>query len=217
MTSSRCVLILYIHFINIYFRQHNYIIKAWIKANNFFCDLYHVPNLIYIYYTIVIILGPSMWRMLFLGVVVRWLGFWLCPLWLFWFSCLLVFRWMGWGCSCPLVFCSLLLLSVLDRLRLVWFCNYEIGSFYSAFLPILPEEQHRVFVITNNTIVVRTAYHRRYHHQLFVITNNTIVVRTAYHRRYHHQIFPLKVTAKFTLEQATKAQRGSRGIAQLFL
>ena len=30
------------------------------------------------------------------------------------------------GCSCPLVPCSLLLLSVLDWLRLVLFCNYEI-------------------------------------------------------------------------------------------
>ena len=30
--SSLCVLILYIHFINIYFRQHSYIIKAWVKA-----------------------------------------------------------------------------------------------------------------------------------------------------------------------------------------
>jgi len=32
-------------------------------------------------------------------------------------------------CSYPLVLCSLLLLSVLDWLRLVSFCNYEIGSF----------------------------------------------------------------------------------------
>ena len=34
----------------------------------------------------------------------------------------LVFRWMGWGGgggACPLVLCSLLLHSVLDRLRLV--------------------------------------------------------------------------------------------------
>jgi len=33
------------------------------------------------------------------------------------------------GCACPLVLCSLLLLSVLDRLCLVLFCNHEIGSF----------------------------------------------------------------------------------------
>ena len=69
-------------------------------AYNFCCDSYRVPNLIYIYYTIVIILGSSMWCVLFLGAVVRWLVFWLlCPLWLYWFSCLLVFRWMGrgWG------------------------------------------------------------------------------------------------------------------------
>ena len=50
-------------------------------AYNFCCDSYHVPNLIYIYYTVVIILGTSMWRVQFLGVVVRWL---LCPLWFIW-------------------------------------------------------------------------------------------------------------------------------------
>ena len=65
-------------------------------AYNLCCDSYHVPNLIYIYYTTVIILGLSVWRVLFLGVV-RWLGFWLLRLlWLYWF-CLLVFRWKGWG------------------------------------------------------------------------------------------------------------------------
>ena len=39
-----------------------------------------------------------MWPVLFPGAVVHWLGFWLlCPLWLYWFSCFLVFRSMGWG------------------------------------------------------------------------------------------------------------------------
>jgi len=67
-------------------------------AHNFCCDSYHVPNLIYIYCIIVIMLGSSVWRVLFVGVVVRWLGFWLlCPFCLYWFSCLLVFRWMGCG------------------------------------------------------------------------------------------------------------------------
>jgi len=33
------------------------------------------------------------------------------------------------GGVCPLVLCSLLLLSVLDRLRLVQFCKYEMASF----------------------------------------------------------------------------------------
>jgi len=33
MKSSHCLLILYIHFINTYFRQHSRIIKARVKAN----------------------------------------------------------------------------------------------------------------------------------------------------------------------------------------
>ena len=37
--------------------------------------------------------------------------------------------WGGGKGACPLVLCSLLLLSVLDRLHRVWFCKYEIGPF----------------------------------------------------------------------------------------
>jgi len=92
--------VMYVQFFNIYFRQQNCIIKAWVKANvtcfdlkshhhaklrtmkffrvwlcafgiqdglQFCCDSYYVPNLIYIYYTIVIILWSSMWHVLFLG------------------------------------------------------------------------------------------------------------------------------------------------------
>ena len=37
-------------------------------------------------------------RVLFLVTVVHWSGSWLiCPLWLYWFSYFLAFRWMGWG------------------------------------------------------------------------------------------------------------------------
>ena len=58
---------------------------------------------------------------LFPGTVVRWLGSWLlCPLWLYG-SPVFTFPVDGGrgGGVCPLVLCSLLLLSVLDRLRLV--------------------------------------------------------------------------------------------------
>jgi len=44
MKSSRCTPILYIHFINIYFRQHNYIIKAWVKTNAICFDLKSHPQ-----------------------------------------------------------------------------------------------------------------------------------------------------------------------------
>jgi len=67
-------------------------------AHNLCCDLYHVHNMTYIYHTIVIIFESSTWRVLFPGAVVHWLGFWLlCPLWLYWFFCFLVFKRMGWG------------------------------------------------------------------------------------------------------------------------
>ena len=97
-------------------------------AYNFCCDSYHVPNLIYIYYTIVIILGSSMWRVLFLGVVVRWLGFWLlCPLWLYRFSCLLVFWWMGWGWGG-------VFLSTCSLLFVIAFCSASVASCVISFL-----------------------------------------------------------------------------------
>ena len=57
-------------------------------AHNLCCDSYHVT---YICYTIVIILGSSMWCVL-------------CLLWLYWFSCFLVFWWMGWGVPVHLFF-----------------------------------------------------------------------------------------------------------------
>ena len=63
------------------------------------CDSYRVHNMTYICCTVVMILGSSMWRVLFPGAVVHWLGFWLCPLWLYWFSCFLVSRRMGWECG----------------------------------------------------------------------------------------------------------------------
>ena len=47
MKSSRCVLILYIHFIiyiYIYFRQHSYVIKAWVRANTTCFDLKSHPQ-----------------------------------------------------------------------------------------------------------------------------------------------------------------------------
>jgi len=44
MKSSCCVLILYMHFINIYFRQHNCIIKAWVKGDATCFDLKSHPQ-----------------------------------------------------------------------------------------------------------------------------------------------------------------------------
>jgi len=41
---SHCVLILCIHFINIYFHQHNYVIKAWVRANATCFDLKSYPQ-----------------------------------------------------------------------------------------------------------------------------------------------------------------------------
>jgi hypothetical protein len=39
--------------------------------------------------------------LLFARTVVHWMVYWLLyPLWLYWFSCFLLFRWMGWGVRC---------------------------------------------------------------------------------------------------------------------
>jgi hypothetical protein len=77
-------------------------------AHNVCCDSYHVHNVTYIYYTIVYLYwGSSTWRVLaccFLGpLFTDWAPGLLCPLWLYWFSCFVVFRRLG-GASFHLFF-----------------------------------------------------------------------------------------------------------------
>ena len=90
-------------------------------AYNFCCDSYHVPNLIYIYYTIVIRVNYvtcaiSWGRCSLIGLLVVMSVVVLLVLLLISFP---VDGAGGGGVPCPLVLCSLLLLSVLDHLRLV--------------------------------------------------------------------------------------------------
>ena len=79
-------------------------------THNVYCDSYRVYNVTYLlqYSAYIGVKYVTCVSVPFPGTIVHWLGCWLlCPLWLYWFSCFLVFRWMGgvwWGCAFHLFF-----------------------------------------------------------------------------------------------------------------